>query len=316
MNKKKYPLGILAIISLVIIAVSAIIVAIFGINTSIEIGGGSQIEITLSYEEAGVHHDGKENTTIYAEKVGKVLKNHSASIDTYFVEDKLVETTLVIRVANSNIKNAADLKVEIADALEIDEARVSEVQQLKSYFSNKLVLYVGLAILAIVAICFFMGWLRHGILAGVSLMFATLHSFIVSLAIIFVTRVQFSLVGLCSAVVLTILSVFAFACILERYKENARSSQYDELNFDQKLMLATKQNNWLVAIACVTFATALVMIFTPVAYVTLAGVNVLISLVVGGYTATFIAPALHGYLLELAGAKEKKRLSKNNSQTK
>ena len=316
MNKKKYPLGILAIISLVIIAVSAIIVAIFGINTSIEIGGGSQIEITLSYEEAGVHHDGKENTTVYAEKVGKVLKNHSASIDTYFVEDKLVETTLVIRVANSNIKNAADLKVEIADALEIDEARVSEVQQLKSYFSNKLVLYVGLAILAIVAICFFMGWLRHGILAGVSLMFATLHSFIVSLAIIFVTRVQFSLVGLCSAVVLTILSVFAFACILERYKENARSSQYDELNFDQKLMLATKQNNWLVAIACVTFATALVMIFTPVAYVTLAGVNVLISLVVGGYTATFMSPALHGYLLELAGAKEKKRLSKNNSQTK
>jgi len=316
MNKRKYPLGILAIISLVIIAVSAIIVAIFGINTSIEIGGGSQIEITLSYEEDSVHHDGRENTTEYVEKVKKVLKEHSASIDTYFVEDKLVETTLVIRVANRNIKNADDIKVEIANALEIDQAKVSDVQLLNSYFSNKLVLYIGLAVLAILAIGFFMGWLRYGVLAGVSLMFVILHSFIMTLALIFVSRVQFSLVGLCSAIAISILSVFALACILERYKENAKSSQYEELGYDQKLMLSTKQNAWLLILAGVMCFVSVVMICTPINYMRLAGLNILISVVVGGYSASCIGPALHGYLLELAGAKEKKRLSKNNSKTK
>lgn len=312
MNKKRYPLLVFAIISLVVIAVSALFVAIFGINTSIEIGGGSQIEITLSHDDT----DGRENAESYAAKVNNVLKQHGASIDTYFVEDKLTETTLVVRVANRDIKNAADLKVEIATALEIDEARVSNVQKLTSYFSNRSVLYVGLAILAVMIICFFMGWLRYGILAGVSLLFAIMHSAILSFALIFATRVQFSLVGLCSVVIISIVSVFAFICILERYKENAKSSQYDELSYDQKLMLSTKQNKWLLVMAVVIFVISAVMILTPVNYVRLAGLNILICLVASGYSTIFMVPALHGYLLELAGAKEKKRLSKNNTKTK
>lgn len=312
MNKKKYPLLVFAIVSLVIVAVSALFVAIFGINTSIEIGGGSQIEITLSHDDT----DGRENAEQYAEKVQNVLKKHAASIDTYFVEDKLTETTLVIRMANRNIKNADDLKVEIATALEIDQSRVGNVQKLTSYFSNQSVLYVGLAILAVMVICFFMGWLRYGVLAGVSLLFAVMHSAILSFALIFATRIQFSLVGLCSVVIVSIVSVFAFACILERNKENSKSSQYDELSFDQKLMLATKQNKWLLVLAAVVFVVSLVMVLTPVNYVRLAGLNILLCLVAGSYSTVFMVPALHGYLLELAGAKEKKRLSKNNSKTK
>ncbi|MBQ8468819.1 MAG: hypothetical protein IJ542_03610 [Clostridia bacterium] len=311
MTKRKYPLAIFAIISLAIVAVSAIIVAIFGINSSVEISGGSQIEITMSYEQDGVHYDGKQNTQNYVSEINKVLANHSASIDTYVVEDKLVDTYLIVRIAQKEIKNADSIKTEIATALSIDEARVSNVENLASYFSNRLILYIGLALLAVIAICFFTAWLRYGILAGVSMIFMVLHNFIISLALVFLTRIQFSMITLCTVVALTILSTFAFASILERNRENSKSSQYAELDSNEKMMLATKQNKWLLVFAIAVLAISLVFVFTPIKYVRLAGVTSLIALAVAAYSVVLMVPAIHGYLLEMAGTREKKKLSKN-----
>ena len=310
-NKRKYPLAIFAIVSLVILVVSSIIVAIFGINSSIEISGGSQIEITMSYEQDGVHHDGKENAQHYVNEINKVLSNHSASVDTYIVEDKLVDTFLVVRIAQKDIKNADSIKSEIATALSIDQTRVSNVENLTSYFSNKLILYIGLALLAVLAICFFTAWLRYGILAGVSMMFMILHNFIISLALIFATRIQFSMITLCVTVALTILSTFAFAMMLERNKENSKSTQYADLDNTQKMMLATKQNNWLLVFAVVVLAMSLVFLFTPIKYMRLAGLTSLIALLVTLYSTVLMVPGLHVYLLDVAGSREKKKLSKN-----
>lgn len=316
MKNKKYPLVVFAIISLAIILVSAIIVAIFSVNTSIEIGGGSQIEVVLSYDQGETHYEGKENVESYVKKIEDVLHNHKANVDSYFVEDKNIDTVLVVRIAKKSISGADSIQTEVASALDLDVSRVSKLQTLSSYFSNRLVLFVGLAILAALAICFFMGWLRYGILAGVSLMFTLLHSFILSLAIVFLTRIQFSMVGLCCSLVLSILSTFAFALVLERYRENKKSSQYAEYSYDEHLLLATKQNKWLLIFAVVGVVLSFTFVLTPVAYVRLIGLNVLISLLVAAYSTTCIAPALHCYMLEIAGNKEKVRLSKNQPNKK
>lgn len=312
MNKQKYPLRLFSIISLAVIALTVIFVSIFGVNTSIEIGGGHQVEVTLSYtNDAGEFVSGRENATEYVNQIKKVLSKHGASVDSYFIEDKNVDTYLVVRINNSTIKNSQTVRSEIANALKIDASRVSGVQKLNAYFGTKLMLYIGLAALCVIIVCFFGGWIRYGVLAGVSLMFAVLHNLILSMALIFLTRVQFSVISLASVLFSTILVVFGVTLILEREKENSKSKQYADYSWDLKLITATKQNKtlWIMPIICAVLG--LVMICVPIKYVQLGGVSIWLSVISAVYTMVFITPALHVSLMELKTFRQKQKLSKN-----
>lgn len=310
-KNKKYPLKLFSIISLVFVVLTIIFVSIFGVNTSVEIGGGSQLEITLSYKDGDNYISGRENVTEYVEVVKDVLKDHGCSVDSYLVEDKLVDTYLVIRIADSEIENVEKIPAQIATKLGIAQSRVSSVQKLSSYFTNNQMLYIGLAVLAIIAICFFAGWLRYTIVGGVTLAFAALHNLILSLAVVFLYRVQFSMISLVSVLAFTILSVLAFALILERSRENAKSKQYSALTQDEQLLNATKQNKNLLWFAVALFALTIVMVCVPIRYIQLAGVSLQLCLAVCAYTSIFVAPALHVYLADVRNSKAKQKLSKN-----
>lgn len=310
-KNKKYPLKLFSIISLVFVVLTIIFVSIFGVNTSVEIGGGSQLEITLSYKDGDNYISGRENVTEYVEVVKDVLKDHGCSVDSYLVEDKLVDTYLVIRIADSEIENVEKIPAQIATKLGIAQSRVSSVQKLSSYFTNNQMLYIGLAVLAVIAICFFAGWLRYTIVGGVTLAFAALHNLILSLAVVFLYRVQFSMISLVSVLAFTILSVLAFALILERSRENAKSKQYSALTQDEQLLNATKQNKNLLWFAVALFALTIVMVCVPIRYIQLAGVSLQLCLAVCAYTSIFVAPALHVYLADVRNSKAKQKLSKN-----
>ena len=172
-------------------------------------------------------------------------------------------------------------------------------------------LYIGLAILTVIIICFFAGWLRYSLMGGITLAFAVLHNLILSLALIFLTRVQFSMVSLVAVLALTVYSIFAFTSILERVKENNKSKQYAELTQDQKLISATKQNKHLYLICIILLAVSLAIIFVPVRYIQLAAVSVQLAVIACVFTFTFIAPALYAYLADFQTNKEKQKLSKN-----
>lgn len=311
MFKNKYPLKVFAIISFAIILLTSIIVGVFGINTGIEFSGGSQIEIKLSYSENDTIVSGREKATEYVDGVKEVLKEHDCSIDSYFVEDKLIDTYLVIRIAETEIDGAETVANEIASKLNIDASNVSSVKTLKSYFTGKQVLFIGIAVAALLLICFFAGFARYGINAGVTLAFAGLHSLILSLALMFLWRVQLSVVSLAGAAIFAVITIFALVFILERVKENAGSTQYANLNSAEHLLLATKQNKHLAWIAIVVWTLIVVMLCMPINYVKLAAVSVLICLLVAVYTTLGVAPALCAYMQETFKQKQKQKLSKN-----
>lgn len=311
-KNKKYPLKLFAIISLVFVALTIIFVSIFGVNTSVGIGGGSQIEVTLSYKNTSDEYvSGREDATEYVDAIKEVLKEHNCSIDSYFVEDKLVDTYLIVRIADNEIENAEKIPAQIATKLGISQSRVSNVQELSSYFTNNQMLFIGLAVLVVILICFFGGWLRYSLVGGITLAFAALHNLILSLAVIFLYRVQFSIVSLVGVLAFTVLSLLALIFILERAKENAKSKQYSELTQDEQFIKATSQNKHLIWFAAVLFALFVVMVCVPITYVQLAGVSLLLSLIVCAYTSIFVAPSLHVYLTDIKNARAKQKLSKN-----
>ena len=315
-KNKKYPLKLFAIISLAFVVLTTIFVSIFGVNTSVEIGGGSQIEITLSYKDGETYVSGRENTQEYVEAVKEVLAEHNCYIDNYVVEDKLVDTYLVVRIAKNKIEDANKIPAQIASKLGIAQTRVSSVQTLSSYFADNQMLFIGLAVLAIIVVCFFAGWLRYTLVGGVTLAFGALHNIILSLAVIFLYRVQFSIVSLVGILVGTVLSVLVTALILERVRENAKSKQYAALSVDENLLIATKQNKNLLWFAIVLFAITVVMICVPIRYIQLSGVSLMLCIIAGAYNSIFVSPALHAYLVDVRNTKAKQKLSKNVTTSK
>ena len=125
-KNKKYPLKMFAVISLVFVVLTTIFVSIFGVNTSVEIGGGYQFEITLSYKNAQDEYvTGTENVDEYLAAVKEVLAEHKTSVDTYFVEDKIVDTYLVVRIADNEVDSVEKIPAQIASKLGISQMQVS-----------------------------------------------------------------------------------------------------------------------------------------------------------------------------------------------
>lgn len=306
---KKYPLKLFAIISLAIVVLTTVVVCVFGVNTSIEIGGGSQIEINLSNGSEYSFTD--EEIADYIQNIQDVLDKHNCKIDGYIVEDKLIDTYLVVRIAKTSIKNSETISSQIAQKLGIAQSRVGNVQRLSGSFTTSQMLYIGLAVIAIVVLCFFLGWWRYSLAGGITLAFAALHNFILSLALIFSLRVQFSMISLMGSIVGTLLSIFALVMIFERIRENSKSKQHALLSEDKKMFTATCQNKFLLLIAAVILVLSIVMICLPVRYIRLAGLSLQLCLLVAAYTCIAISPALYVNLAQVFKSREKQKLSKN-----
>lgn len=314
---KKYPLKIFSAISLAIICIAIVVVSIFGIKSSIELGGGSQIEIQISYtNESGDIVDGKDQALDYVKTVKKTLKDYRCSVDSYFVEDKLADTYLVIRIAKTNIKNADQLRQDLSTDLNISIERVSNVDILSSYFSGDTLLYIGLSILIILALSFFLGWIRYNLLSGVALSFALLHNIILSLALLIITRVQFSMVSLVAMLLMSTLMQFAICMILERNKENLKSKVYQSKSVAENLMISTKQNKALLIFPAVLALVSVILLFIPVRQIQLSSVSLLLLLVSATYTVLCLAPALITYLIEIKEMRNKQKLSTQNISKK
>lgn len=316
LKDKKYPLKLFAIISLAIVVLTTIFVCIFGVNTSIEIGGGSQIEIKLSYQGDTTWESGRDNVPDYVDKIEDVLSNNGCHIDSYIVEDKAVDTYLVVKIAKTDIKNSDRIPTQIADKLGIAQTRVGNIQKISSSFSNTQMLYIGLSILAVVLACFIFGWLRYSLIGGVALAFGSLHNLIISIAVLFLFRVQFSMVSIVSIMVESIVGAFVFVHLLESIRSNSKTKQFLALSEDEKMWSVTKQSKNLIWLAGVIFAFALCLIFIPIRSLQLAGLSVLLGLLVSAYTSIFMAPALYSNLAEIRNIKEKQRLSKNVTNNK
>lgn len=316
LKDKKYPLKLFAIISLVIVVLTTIFVCIFGVNTSIDIGGGSQIEIKLSYQGDTAWVSGRDDVPDYVDKIEDVLSDNGCHIDSYVVEDKSVDTYLIVKIAKTNIKNADRIPAQIANKLGINQTRVGNIQKISSSFSNKQMLYIGLSILAVVIGCFLFGWLRYSLIGGVALAFGSLHNLIISIAVLFLFRVQFSMISIVSVIVESVLGSLVVAHLMECIRSSSKTKQFMTLSEDEKMWTVTKQSKNLIWLAGVIFAFALCLIFIPIRSLQLSGLSILLGMLVTAYTSIFMVPALYANLAEIRNTKEKQRLSKNVTNNK
>ena len=124
------------------------------------------------------------------------------------------------------------------------------------------------------------------------------------------------MISLVAVLALSLISLCSLIHILERKRENDKSSQYADLTEDQKMIAATKQSKSALFIAGIVLLLALAMICVPIRYIELAGISIVLSLIACVYTTICVAPALHSYMCDVHSEREKQKLSKNVTTNK
>ena len=319
MKTKKYPLLITTIISCLIVVVSLFILGFFGMKLGTSLGGGSQFEIAF---------DDESKAKEYTSSVKEVLKKHGLQTDSVFVEDNFIAgeekadfTTkcLVVKISNEDVssKIQSEVKADLAKTLNISENSISSFENLTSSVSNKNVLFVGLALGLIIVGLVIFGWLRYDIFAGISFLISNLHSLILYLSILILSRVELSLLSLSAAIIVTLLMSVALIAMFEKYREQSKLHIDDKLTITERMISCEKQAIKPFALIAIAVAVVAILMFVvPVRPVVFAAINILISLIVSAYTLILIAPAIYVALSEAGDARRKAVLSRNDNVNK
>lgn len=318
--QKKYPLLVSAIISSVIIVISLFILGFFGLKLSVSLGGGSRMEVSI---EEGVSINASKNTII------DVLHEHHISIDSSFVEDKYVagvddETEylrkcIVIQTAKKGISDEerAQIKADIAKALNTDISYVSELEEITSSTRAKDVLFVAIAV-GIIVVCFFVfGWIRYSLFAGLSFILSFLHNIILFLALIILTRVQLSVISLIFTLVMSLIMSVILVNIFEKFKDASKLQANEKLAASEVMISCEKQvvKPYLIILA-VALLCSVMLLIVPANYAKIASVSGIFACLVTAYTSLIIGPAAYASIIEVRDMNEKARLSRNDTINK
>lgn len=305
MKKQKSLLWLYAVISFVVIVVAVVLSLTVGINLGTDIGGGTQIEVTVS---------STENISSQVDKIEDVLKNYNLRSERVFVEDKYTDTLIVVRVAEKSIENEADIRTLIAEELGIDEANIAEFATINGTVTNRAVIWTSVAIICLLLVVFIAGWIRYGIIAGLTLMISLLHTLLLSVAMLIITRLPINFVSLIVILCGIVFVLFALVLTLERIKENSALKHNESLSTAELVEISKRGViKPLIVFAVLIMVVAIVLVCIPVRYVALSALSLIVCLAVCVYSYYLLGIELHKYLLELKATNDKLKLSKNNS---
>ncbi|MBQ8451486.1 MAG: hypothetical protein IJ538_01755 [Clostridia bacterium] len=317
MKLKKYPLLISLIISCVLVVASLFILGFFGINSTTEISGGSQIEISVSNSV-----DQKQAVV----EARKVLGKYGAKVETAFYQDKYVANgdeiltkSLVVKTTARGFSDdiKANIRNDLASALGVDVSLVSEVYEITSSVTSTQILYIALGV-GIVTFCLFVfAWIRYNFFAGLSILLANLHNIILYLAIIILTRIPLSLISIAGLAILTIIMAALVIAVYENYRDKANLHIDDKLTVSERMMQAQKMaSKPFILVLCAVVVFALMMFFIPVISVRLSALGILIGTLVALYTSTIVGPGAYAALLEVQDANQRAVMSRNDEINK
>ncbi len=274
-----------------------------GINLGTDIGGGSQIEITLV---------STDNVSGQIKDVESVLKNNNLSSEKVFVEDKLVDTLIVVRIAKKDIKNADTIRTQIAEKLEIGVENVSEIASINGMVTKKAVIWTSVAIICLLLVVFVFGWIRYKIIAGLSLMITLLHTLLLGGSLLIITRLPINFVSLIILLCGVVFVLFAMVLTLERIRENA-SLKHNENLTTLELVNMSKHSvlKPLIVFAVLVLVVSVVFVCVPVSYVALSACCLIVCLASCIYSYYFVGMGLHEFMLDLKVANDKAKLSRN-----
>lgn len=304
MKKTKILLPIYLILSLIIIISTVVVSLTAGINLGIDFVGGKQIEVQVP--------EGT-NASSYENKIEDVLNEFDLSINTSFEEDKYTDTYFIVKINTQEM--TAEEKTAIREAiiqkLELPAEYVSEVFDISGSATQKTVISVAFAILGILVVMFIAGWIRYGIMNGLSILFAGLHNLILSLAVILLTRVELTISSCVAVFVASIMSMFIFCYIQEKAREGMLSRQNKELSNREIFMGAIKSSLVVICIiSAMLFIFSISSLFIAANFIKLFGVALLECIIVALYSV-LISTELASYLSDVQSIRDKQKLSKN-----
>lgn len=304
MKKTKILLPIYLILSLIIIISTVVVSLTAGINLGIDFVGGKQIEVQVP--------EGT-NASSYENKIEDVLNEFDLSINTSFEEDKYTDTYFIVKINSQEM--TAEEKTAIREAiiqkLELPAEYVSEVFDISGSATQKTVISVAFAILGILVVMFIAGWIRYGIMNGLSILFAGLHNLILSLAVILLTRVELTISSCVAVFVASIMSMFIFCYIQEKAREGMLSRQNKELSNREIFMGAIKSSLVVICIiSAMLFIFSISSLFIAANFIKLFGVALLECIIVALYSV-LISTELASYLSDVQSIRDKQKLSKN-----
>ena len=304
MKKRKSFLWLYLAISLVLIVAAVVVSLTAGINLGSDIGGGTQFEVTL---------DTTSDLEGQVKAVKDVLDDNKVSYEKVYVEDKGIDSNIVVRIAKKDIENQAEIKEDIASKLSIDVSNISDFAEVDGNITNKTIIWTSVTIVGLLILVFFAGWFRYKIMAGVTLMFAVLHAILLSVAILIVTRLPINLLSVIIIICGIALVLFALILTLERVKENMEHNTANESIHD--IFKASKKSTLmpLVFLASFVLILTIVLACVPVRFVLFTALTMLVCLVVAGYSYWFVGLETQEKLVEVSASNQKARLSRNDS---
>jgi len=305
MKNKKSFLGLYLIISFVVIIAAVIVSLTAGINLGTDIGGGTQLEITIDDSSASKKQ---------INSVKNIIQDYGYRVDKIFVEDKFTDTIIVVRIADKNVEAKSEIRNAISSKLDINADNISKFETFNGSLTNKSILWIGIAIVCLLLAIFVAAWIRYKLVAGLSLVFAILHALMLSVSLFVLTRLPITKVSLIEIVCGIILLLFAFVFALEKIKENVSLKHNNELSTIELVEISKKSTiKPLAFFAIAITVVCLVFVCVPVAFVQLAACGLIVSLVSAIYSYYFIGMDFHEKLLDLKVQADKAKLSKNSS---
>jgi len=302
-NKKLFLINL--IISFVLI-VSAVVVSLTaGIKLGSDIGGGTQFEITIA---------GNVTSKEVINDVKSILKDNGEVAETVFVEDKYTETVIVVRIADKKIEKQAEIKNAIVEVLKVDQTDVSAFKTFNGMVTKKAVIYTSITVVCLLLAAFVAGWIRYGLVAGLTVMFAILHSLMLAVSLFVVTRLPITKIAVTMILVAVVLLVLGLVLFLEKVRENSKLKHNQALTVSELVNIS--KNSIIKPLAFVELSAliiALTLVCVPVRMVTLSACAMIVCLFTCAYSFYFIAVPVHEKLLDLKVGADKLRLSKNSS---
>ncbi|MEG1581980.1 MAG: hypothetical protein RR334_02340 [Clostridia bacterium] len=304
LNKKLFSnLKYYLIASAVLLITGIIVILSAGMNLSIQLGGGYQIDIKL-------------NNTLTAENAingaSDVLNKNHLIVEESFTQDKKIDNYASIR---TNAKDFNDtIKNEIADKLGIDKSAVT-VSKIGATESTSYIMYAVLGIIITAVFAFLLGLIRYSALTGISLAFITIHTTLISTSIMIFTRVLFTTSSIISITALSLVALIISIVILENNKSQLNVITLEKgKTFSDSLILSVNKNiKMTIIISSCILLFAFIMLFAGNIASIMFSLAIIISLISALYSSLVVGMSIEAKLHEGRAYRQKKKLSKNKS---
>ena len=296
------PLKYLLIVIASLLALAIIFGAIFGINTSTELSGGSQVKIDVT--------DLNANQVLSSAK-GTLLSHHIL-VEGHSVEDNGIKQYLVITVTSKKIENADSIRGEIATNAGIELSSVESFKTINPAFKPTSIVLFGVGALVAIVVLVVAGFIRYKQAGGLTIGLVNLSNVILYLSVLILTRIWLNSASLVSLVVSLVLSNILVVTLIENIHNNVSLKQY--LGYTEKEITAYFAQKLFVPAVFVCGALcvmgfALLWVFNT--YVQLLALSLIVASIITFFVSLMLSTSVYSNLLAVFNIKQKQKTSKN-----